>query len=283
MIFVVDMANFQGVPDMVKARDQGGVRAAVLKLTEGTYYTNELFAAQVAACEAARLPWGVYGYNGNKYAGIDYRESGAAEASFLLSKPAAFWRDRPIFLDLEDNTGTDPQPDYALEWETTILTGGGRFAGIYSYTNFIQNHLQDVRLATRPLWLANYPRQRPTPETPWPETPAPWSSYRLWQFSGGMYVPGIGNVDGNYFDGTPEEFANLGNTAAPVPTNPDTLMARTYLDPTGQPITEIRWGGQAVEVLGTDYRDIGVRVRNAAGDIYHRSILAGVGQPWVQE
>lgn len=283
MIFVVDMANFQGVPDMVKARDEGGVRAAILKLTEGTYYTNELFDAQAAACDRAGIPWAVYGYNGNKYVGVDYRKSGRAEAGYLLAQGVARWGNRPIFLDLEDATGPVPQPDYALEWEATILAGGGRFAGIYSYTNFIQVNLQDQRLASRPLWLANYPNQMPTPTTPWPVAPPPWSAYRLWQFSGGMFVPGIGNVDGNYFDGTAEEFANLGNATQPAPTNPDALVARSYLSPEGQPITEIRWGGQMTAILGTSYVDIGIRGENAKGEVFHRSILDGQAQEYVKE
>lgn len=282
MIFIVDMANFQGVPDMVVARDQGGVRGAVLKLTEGDYYKNELFDAQVVACERAGLPWGVYGYNGNKYVGVDYRKSGTVEASYLLAQGVHRWGNRPIFLDLEDATGAVPQADYALEWEATILAAGGRFAGIYSYTNFIENNLQDQRLASRPLWLANYPNNRPTPDTPWPQAPAPWSSYTFWQFSGGMQVPGIGNVDGNYFNGTMDEFANLGSVQS-AGTNPDALVARSYLSPEGQPITEIRWGGQMTEILGTSYVDIGIRGKNAKDEVYHRSILNGQAQEYVKE
>jgi hypothetical protein len=61
------------------------------------------------------------------------------------------------------------------------------------------------------------------------------------------------------------------------------IVARSYIDANGVPTTEITWGGRAVEVLGTDYKDIGIRVRNAAGDTYHRSILDGREQPYVKE
>jgi hypothetical protein len=61
------------------------------------------------------------------------------------------------------------------------------------------------------------------------------------------------------------------------------IVARSYIDANGVPTTEITWGGRAVEVLGADYKDIGIRVRNAAGDTYHRSILDGREQPYVKE
>jgi len=281
MIFVVDMSSHQGVPDMVRAKREGGVSAAILKLTEGNYYVNELFDAQAHACDLAGVPWAVYGYNGNKYAGIDYRRRGSIEAAYLLSQPAYRWQGRPIWLDLEDATGTQPQAEYALEWGETIAAGGGWFAGDYSYPNFIANHLQDARLAAHNLWLASYPDDPPAPADAWPPAPPPWTAYRAWQFSGGMTVPGIGWVDGNYFNGTVEEFMSMGQ-AAPTGQE-DPIVARTYIDADGQPVTEIRWGGKMTEVLGTDFKDIGIRGKGPSGATYHRSILDGVGQAYVEE
>lgn len=281
MIFVVDMSSHQGVPDMIRAKREGNVAAAVIKLCEGNYYPNELFDAQTHACDVAEVPWCVYGYNGNKYAGIDYRQRGSIEAAYLLAQPAYRWKGRPIWHDLEDNTGTQPQSEYALEWEETIRAGGGQYAGIYSYTSFIQNFLQDARLASKNLWLANYPADPPAPTDAWPAPPAPWTTYKAWQFSGGMTVPGIGWVDGNYFNGTVEEFMSMGQ-AAPTGRE-DPIVARSYLDPQGQPVTEIRWGGQAIDILGTDYVNIGIRVQNAAGIVYHRSIIDGQGREYVKE
>lgn len=281
-LFVVDMSNFQGVPDMIRARDEGGVQAAVLKLTEGTYYLNELFDAQAAACDRARIPYAVYGYNGNKYNGVDYRVSGKIEASFLLTVGgAARWRGRPIWLDLEDNTGTQPQPDYGLAWGATIGAGGGQFAGIYSYKNFIENYLQDARLAAYNLWYANYPNEIPAPTDAWPPAPPPWSSYRGWQFSGGMQVPGIGNVDGSYFAGTVEDFMSMGNAEAPAPPAPDLGSVRAYIDANGHSHIDIDFGGQAVDVEGFVVVDAGVTSRNAAGIIYDRTCRQPEGfLPW---
>lgn len=72
--------------------------------------------------------------------------------------------------------------------------------------------------------------------------------------------------------------------SVPVPPpGPDPIVARSYIDANGVPTTEIKWGGQMVEILGTDYINIGMRGRNAAGVVYHRSILNGVAQEYVEE
>lgn len=61
------------------------------------------------------------------------------------------------------------------------------------------------------------------------------------------------------------------------------VVARSFVNAKGQPVTEINWGGTAAGILGTAYTDVGIRVVNAAGETYHRSIQAGAAQPWVKE
>jgi N-acetyl-anhydromuramyl-L-alanine amidase AmpD len=73
-----------------------------------------------------------------------------------------------------------------------------------------------------------------------------------------------------------------GSPPAPPPAT-DAIVARSYINTLGQPETIITWGGQATEILGTDYKDVGIRVKNAAGQIFHRSILDGQGQLYVEE
>jgi hypothetical protein len=63
----------------------------------------------------------------------------------------------------------------------------------------------------------------------------------------------------------------------------DPIVAHSYINAHGQPVTEIVWAGQAAEVLGTDYVNIGIRVKNAAGQTFHRSILNGQGQQYIEE
>lgn len=56
-----------------------------------------------------------------------------------------------------------------------------------------------------------------------------------------------------------------------------------YLNERGELIAVVNMGGEAKEILGVDYANIGGRVKNAAGAIYHRSLLDGEMQGWVKE
>lgn len=212
----VDMASFQGVPDMVTARDEGGVRGAIIKLTEGDYYDNTFAARQIAACAAAGLPWGLYGYNGKVYHGVDYRQPGNVEGAYFLRQWVALGSPQvPVFLDHEDQAGDMPQALYADDWAITVEAAIGRSIGYYSYPSFIQaNKMGQSTMVRRPLWYASYPDDRPGPDAEWPPTPPNWQTTTLWQFSGGMDVPGIGNCDGSYFHGTQGDFMAVGATTA---------------------------------------------------------------------
>ena len=50
----------------------------------------------------------------------------------------------------------------------------------------------------------------------------------------------------------------------------------------GQLIVEINYGGQAVAIEGINIVDIGGSVRNAAGDIFDRSVKEGKFEVWVK-
>jgi hypothetical protein len=69
----------------------------------------------------------------------------------------------------------------------------------------------------------------------------------------------------------------------PAPPAADPIRARSYINAQGQPETLIVWGGEAVEVLGTDFVNVGIQCLNASGDIFHRSIINGEGKEWVKE
>ena len=57
---------------------------------------------------------------------------------------------------------------------------------------------------------------------------------------------------------------------------------RQYLNERGELIAEVNFGGQATEILGVNYADLGGSVKNAAGEEYDRSLIAGAFGPWVK-
>lgn len=101
-----------------------------------------------------------------------------------------------IMLDYEEDKPTSTSL-WALDWLTLQQVRYGSKVGIYSYPDFIAHHLQDNRLASFPLWYANWqytPDERPSP-------PAPWTSYKWIQYTDkATNIPGIpGTVDVDIF------------------------------------------------------------------------------------
>jgi GH25 family lysozyme M1 (1,4-beta-N-acetylmuramidase) len=103
-----------------------------------------------------------------------------------------------VILDFEENV-----PQATAEWAVMWLQFAqgiyAKMPGIYASTYYIQQRLQDQRLAPYPLWLANWqftPDERPP--VPWP-----WQSYEFVQYSDReTSIPGIaGTVDANIFLG----------------------------------------------------------------------------------
>jgi GH25 family lysozyme M1 (1,4-beta-N-acetylmuramidase) len=104
-----------------------------------------------------------------------------------------------LILDFEENVDA-ANSAWAFTWLTQQeLNYGGKLPGIYASSAYIQQRLQDARLARYPLWLANWqftPDERPP-------VPKPWASYEFVQYTDrATNVPGIqGTVDADIFLG----------------------------------------------------------------------------------
>jgi GH25 family lysozyme M1 (1,4-beta-N-acetylmuramidase) len=88
------------------------------------------------------------------------------------------------------------------EWAYVFLAQqeanySGKLPGLYASPYYIQQRLQDVRLARYPLWLA---RWQYTPDER-PPVPAPWTTYEWLQYTdAATSIPGIqGTVDADIF------------------------------------------------------------------------------------
>lgn len=95
-----------------------------------------------------------------------------------------------IILDFEENVNAATS-DWAYSWLTHAQALWGQKVGIYSYPDFIANHLQDNRLAQFPLWYTNWtfdPNTRPQP-------PSPWIGYAWLQYTdNAQNIPGINAI-----------------------------------------------------------------------------------------
>lgn len=80
-----------------------------------------------------------------------------------------------------------------------------------------------------------------------------------------------------------EEWAAIvAGLAAPAPAPAERAPSvRSYVDPaTGEPVTEVRWGGRAKRVLGTNFVDLGISVEGVPSGTWDRTLRANRFEPW---
>ncbi len=268
----VDVSNNNGAIAWERVAGAGKT-FAICKATEGINFRDAFLPLNLAGCTAHGLARGVYHF------ARPSRNSAAAEAAFFVAVVRDILAPGDLVaLDFEDEdlpVGAEGGV-WALAWLEAVEAALGFSPLIYTYPSYVhERNVTTPGLARYPLWWASYDLTAYPP-------PAPWGQYAIWQYTANGKVPGIaGDCDLDSFEGPIEDLRALGQGGSAGAG--EAIVARSYINGQGQPVTEIVWGGQAVEVLGTDYVDVGIRCRNSAGDVYHRSILAGVGQPWVKE
>jgi GH25 family lysozyme M1 (1,4-beta-N-acetylmuramidase) len=159
---------------------------AIVKATEGTYYSNPFFGADYRHSRQAGLVRGSYHF---ARPGYPLRTTAQAQADYYLSKLGSTLSTSstlPPALDLEVTGGLSRGA--LVTWAQLFLlrlrAKTGRTPIIYTYPYFWSDALNDPAALSRyPLWMASYDGEPSTPST-------------LWQFTPGAKVTGIrGNVD----------------------------------------------------------------------------------------
>jgi lysozyme len=272
------------VIDWVKVR-AAGYAFAVIKVTGGNVYVNPHWREQYEGARAAGMVTGFYHYDGEP--SVQTGTATEEAAHFLRNLPNPLPPDVFLALDAEERATRDP--GRYRDWLLTVRLATGKTPFIYTFQSFVTELGPAAWEPVKdfPLWFAWYPDVI-DPLPPRPVCPLPWTEYKAWQYSGGTTISGIPKAtDANVFFGTREELA--GGTGTTIGkkedtgADPDPIVARSYIDAKGRPVTIIEWGGEMTEILGTDFKDVGIRGRNKAGAIHHRSIIDGQGQAYVKE
>jgi GH25 family lysozyme M1 (1,4-beta-N-acetylmuramidase) len=198
----VDVASFQhprGAAINWRRVAQAGYKFAFIKATEGDYYANPYYAADLAQAKAAGLY--VTGY----HFAVPNVSGGASQARYAVEHGsyAADGRILPLALDIEYNPyGAEC---YGLtkarmvSWisafgaEVRNLTGQSPI--IYSTANWWRTCTgNSTAFGADPLWVAGYGSSSPP-------MPVGWRNWTFWQYTSGGSVPGIsGKVDVSYFN-----------------------------------------------------------------------------------
>lgn len=153
---MIDVSAYQGRIDWRKVFDSG-VRRAMIKLTEGTTYFDNLARENAVSARKAGIKVGFYHY-------AHPNNSPKLEANWFLSQIHKYGKngDLPPALDLEETDG--------LSWEHLASWKANWFSRVdhvvhslcifYSYLDFY-NHIKHTLNPHRPLWIADFTASKP--------------------------------------------------------------------------------------------------------------------------
>jgi lysozyme len=189
-----------------------GTGFAIIKATQGDYYTDADFDANWAALKSAKIVRGAYHF-------FDATVSGVDQANYFLSVVGTIEPgDLPPTLDIEcpasgdsdclgdGSSGAAPASQITLamnDFLTTVKTATGLTPIVYSYGSwFSDNGVDTTGLEDYPLWIADYSG------TNCFDVPTPWTAATIWQYDSSGDVGGV-NVDDDYFLGSAAQLATF--------------------------------------------------------------------------
>lgn len=272
-----DVSNHQRQIDWDQAVASGQVDFAIAKASEGTNFIDTWFDRNWREMKRKGIPRAAYHY------ALPSENSAKDEAAFFWHRVTLAGGCEPgdmLWLDMED-------PDFPVgadagTWSLHFLQELERLCGftpgIYTYPSYVtERKLTHPELAKYPLWYADYDGNE-GPQR------GPWATISLWQYTASKAIPGIGiEIDHNIFHGSVEKLRALGKPGADTGGDVKEPAAGdfdVYQNAKGETLLVINYGGQAVSTEGFVIVDAGVSVKNAAGDVYDRSVKANVIEPW---
>lgn len=154
----IDVSEHNGEIDWEKVKNDG-IDFAIIRCGYGQdmeSQDDDYWEANVEACEALGIPYGVYLYS---YA--DTLEKAQSEAQHVLRLLEGHDPAYPVYYDLEDNITLELSDSMKTQVAATfcnIITDNGYEAGVYSSLYWWNDYLTDPVLITGPDgWLSGIP------------------------------------------------------------------------------------------------------------------------------
>src|SRR5262249_23597640 len=159
-------------------------------------FTDPRFTANRAGALSAGIDMIIYYH----FARSGLGNSPVAEANWQRNVVGDIRANDLVILDFEENVAA-ATADWAYAWLAQQQANYNKQPGIYASSAYIQEKFKNARLASFPLWLANW---QYTPDER-PPVPPPWTSYEAVQYTDrAANIPGIaGAVDASIFLGGP--------------------------------------------------------------------------------
>src|SRR4051812_13705826 len=208
----VDVSSWQHTPKAATDINwpqvaASGQRFALVKATEGDYYTNPFLTSDLNAAHAAGLVVGAYHFARPSIPAITQAD---AFATSIRGMP---YPHLPPVVDIEslygpteDNTGAPAMQAWLAPFLQRVAADTGTTPMIYVNPSYWSTNLgNSTAFGQYPLWEANYTNNAAPTAIPG------WSTYSLWQYTSTGSVPGIsGSVDQDVFNtATGADLSNL--------------------------------------------------------------------------
>ena len=208
----IDVSEHNGEIDWEKVKNDG-IDFAIIRCGYGQdmeSQDDDYWEANVEACEALGIPYGVY-----LYSHADTLEKAQSEAQHVLRLLKGHDPAYPVYYDLEDNITLELSDSMKTQIATTfcnIITDNGYETGVYSSLYWWNDYLTDPVFNNWSRWVAQ-----------WNPTCDYQGEYDLWQCSSTGQVDGInGNVDLNFL------IDNGANTTPGVTEEPGHVLYSTH-------------------------------------------------------
>lgn len=262
MISGIDISHHNGSVNWALLPDS--VKFVIHKATEGTNWVDPRFVSNWAALKQKNVKRGAYHYYRPTYNLIAQAENFYSTAHDTQLAPVldvelydgynndvAYYKNTPTS-KVQSDLKTILDEIERLFGKKPIIYTGAWFWNPYVMTAGWENEYV--------LWIAS-------PGVPFPDLPSAWNAWGFWQYSFMGSVPGIsGNVDLNYFNGTPEQLDALcgEEVTPPAPIHYATVLnngLRIRSAPWGQ-IIGILNAGDVVPVYAIEQLDTWAKIGN---------------------
>ena len=227
-VWGIDISHWNLPPvDLVRMRDQFGMSFVIIKGCDGSLRSRHFDAHRQTAKDAG-LPWGIYDwlYPNNKVS-IDAQTTAWANQYNEDPPPLG------IFIDAEwtkyAGLPANPSANDLRMAHDKLKPKINRVSHTYTAKGYADTYLIGFDWSREPLWVANYGVNSPN-------LPTGAQGWHYWQFAStldGHLLDSNGNaeLDGNYYNGTHEQFKdeyNLGGTQPPPPGGDMSFYKQVY-------------------------------------------------------
>ena len=179
----VDVSSYQGnmTANDYQILANKGVKSVIVKLTEGSNYTNPYAINQMKYAAQAGLNVNIY-----HYANFSNKSQAQSEANYLLKvlKNKGINNKIKIFADMEStSTQNDNVASNLNAFWKVLKNGGYSNHGVYTYTNYLYRSAVINTVGQKQTWVAQYPYQPSASNLL-------HSEFGGWQFSQTARIPG---------------------------------------------------------------------------------------------